>query len=106
MKFMYINLKGVAVGCGWQTFVAFVNVGCYYVVGVPLGALLGFYFKLGAKVIDFTIFCYHSPQPNFQSQSHHRKNNNIIVMYTGYMVRNAGRYGDANNHFNMDHGPN
>ncbi|KAF3650835.1 putative aconitate hydratase, cytoplasmic-like isoform 1, partial [Capsicum annuum] len=42
-------LSGVAVGCGWQTFVAYVNVGCYYVVGVPLGALLGFYFKLGAK---------------------------------------------------------
>ncbi|KAA8526508.1 hypothetical protein F0562_008289 [Nyssa sinensis] len=42
-------LSGVAVGCGWQAFVAYVNVGCYYVVGVPLGALLGFYFKLGAK---------------------------------------------------------
>ncbi|KAA8526502.1 hypothetical protein F0562_008295 [Nyssa sinensis] len=44
-------LSGVAVGCGWQTFVAYVNVGCYYIVGVPLGALLGFYFKLGAKGI-------------------------------------------------------
>lgn len=43
-------IEGVAVGCGWQTFVAYVNVGCYYVVGVPLGSLLGFYFKLGAKV--------------------------------------------------------
>lgn len=44
-------LSGVAVGCGWQTFVAYVNVGCYYIVGIPLGALLGFYFKLGAKGI-------------------------------------------------------
>ncbi|MCD7452032.1 Protein DETOXIFICATION 40 [Datura stramonium] len=44
-------LSGVAVGCGWQTFVAYVNVGCYYIVGVPLGCLLGFYFKLGAKGI-------------------------------------------------------
>lgn len=44
-------LSGVAVGCGWQTFVAYVNVGCYYVVGVPLGALLGFKFNLGAKGI-------------------------------------------------------
>nr|CAN73356.1 hypothetical protein VITISV_040100 [Vitis vinifera] len=43
-------LSGVAVGCGWQAFVAYVNVGCYYIVGVPLGSLLGFYFKLGAKV--------------------------------------------------------
>ncbi|XP_077211010.1 protein DETOXIFICATION 40-like [Tasmannia lanceolata] len=44
-------LSGVAVGCGWQKFVAYVNVGCYYVVGVPLGALLGFKFDLGAKGI-------------------------------------------------------
>ncbi|CAK9144207.1 unnamed protein product [Ilex paraguariensis] len=44
-------LSGVAVGCGWQTFVAYVNVSCYYVVGVPLGSFLGFYLKLGAKGI-------------------------------------------------------
>ncbi|KAF7805801.1 protein DETOXIFICATION 40 [Senna tora] len=44
-------LSGVAVGCGWQTFVAYVNVGCYYGVGIPLGSFLGFYFKLGAKGI-------------------------------------------------------
>ncbi|XP_042490791.1 protein DETOXIFICATION 40-like [Macadamia integrifolia] len=44
-------LSGVAVGCGWQTFVAYVNVGCYYVVGIPLGALLGFKYNLGAKGI-------------------------------------------------------
>lgn len=41
---------GVAVGCGWQALVAYVNVGCYYIVGIPLGCLLGFYFDLGAAV--------------------------------------------------------
>ncbi|XP_057506185.1 protein DETOXIFICATION 40-like isoform X3 [Actinidia eriantha] len=44
-------LSGVAVGCGWQAFVAYVNIGSYYIVGIPLGSLLGFYFKLGAKGI-------------------------------------------------------
>ncbi|WOH05736.1 hypothetical protein DCAR_0625156 [Daucus carota subsp. sativus] len=44
-------LSGVAVGCGWQAFVAYVNVGCYYAVGIPLGVLLGFYYDLGAKGI-------------------------------------------------------
>ncbi|KAD0533607.1 hypothetical protein E3N88_37245 [Mikania micrantha] len=44
-------LSGVAVGCGWQTYVAYVNVGCYYIVGVPLGFLLGFHFNLGVKGI-------------------------------------------------------
>lgn len=41
----------MAVGCGWQAFVAYVNVGCYYAVGIPLGVLLGFYYDLGAKVM-------------------------------------------------------
>ncbi|KAL2473391.1 MATE efflux family protein [Forsythia ovata] len=44
-------LSGVAVGCGWQAFVAYVNVGCYYVVGIPLGSVLGLKFNLGAKGI-------------------------------------------------------
>ncbi|CAA0835911.1 MATE efflux family protein [Striga hermonthica] len=44
-------LSGVAVGCGWQEFVAYVNIGCYYVVGIPLGCLLGFKFNLGVKGI-------------------------------------------------------
>ncbi|KAH0698014.1 hypothetical protein KY290_013555 [Solanum tuberosum] len=44
-------LSGVAVGCGWQAFVAYANVGCYYVVGIPLGIVLGFYFNLEAKGI-------------------------------------------------------
>ncbi|CAA3020012.1 DETOXIFICATION 40-like [Olea europaea subsp. europaea] len=45
------EIEGVAVGCGWQAFVAYVNIGCYYVVGVPLGCLLGFKFHLGIKGI-------------------------------------------------------
>ncbi|KAK3040220.1 hypothetical protein RJ639_028932, partial [Escallonia herrerae] len=44
-------LSGVAVGCGWQAFVAYVNVACYYGIGIPLGVLLCFYFNLGAKGI-------------------------------------------------------
>ncbi|XP_017980772.1 PREDICTED: protein DETOXIFICATION 27 isoform X3 [Theobroma cacao] len=34
-------LSGVAVGSGWQAVVAFVNIGSYYIVGVPLGIFLG-----------------------------------------------------------------
>ncbi|KAF2304675.1 hypothetical protein GH714_037392 [Hevea brasiliensis] len=44
-------LSGVAVGCGWQAFVAYVNVGCYYFIGIPLGCVLGFTFDMGAKGI-------------------------------------------------------
>ncbi|KAL5715132.1 hypothetical protein ACHQM5_016999 [Ranunculus cassubicifolius] len=44
-------LHGVAVGAGWQFQVAFVNFGCYYVFGLPIGALLGYKFGLGVQGI-------------------------------------------------------
>ncbi|KAJ6709552.1 MULTIDRUG RESISTANCE PROTEIN [Salix koriyanagi] len=44
-------LSGVAVGAGWQAAVAYVNLGCYYIVGLPLGFLIGWVFKLGVKGI-------------------------------------------------------
>ncbi|PWA57682.1 MATE efflux family protein [Artemisia annua] len=44
-------LSGVVLGCGWKTYVAYVKIECYYVVGIPLGFHLGFYFDLGVKGI-------------------------------------------------------
>ncbi|KAJ3676591.1 hypothetical protein LUZ60_004003 [Juncus effusus] len=35
-------LSGAAVGAGWQGTVAYVNIGCYYLIGVPLGVILGY----------------------------------------------------------------
>ncbi|KAL0371726.1 UNVERIFIED_CONTAM: protein DETOXIFICATION 35 [Sesamum calycinum] len=35
-------ISGVAVGGGWQTLVAYINLVCYYVFGLPLGYLLGY----------------------------------------------------------------
>ncbi|KMZ58025.1 MATE efflux family protein, expressed [Zostera marina] len=39
-------LSGVAVGSGWQAVVAYVNIGTYYLIGVPIGLILGFSFGL------------------------------------------------------------
>ncbi|KAL5558576.1 hypothetical protein UlMin_034787 [Ulmus minor] len=44
-------LSGVAVGSGWQATVAYVNIGCYYVIGLPLGFLMGWVFHLGVEGI-------------------------------------------------------
>ncbi|XP_044511161.1 protein DETOXIFICATION 33 [Mangifera indica] len=44
-------LSGVAVGAGWQSVVAYINIGCYYVIGLPLGILLGFKFDFGVEGI-------------------------------------------------------
>ncbi|CAI0377153.1 unnamed protein product [Linum tenue] len=44
-------LHGVAVGAGWQFQVALINIVCYYVFGLPIGALLGYKFEYGVKGI-------------------------------------------------------
>ncbi|KAJ4964527.1 hypothetical protein NE237_016376 [Protea cynaroides] len=44
-------LSGVAVGSGWQSFVAYINLGCYYIIGVPFGFLLGWIFNFGVEGI-------------------------------------------------------
>ncbi|KAK4581316.1 hypothetical protein RGQ29_024824 [Quercus rubra] len=42
-------LSGVAVGAGWQSIVAYINVACYYIIGIPIGLVLGFVFDMGVK---------------------------------------------------------
>ncbi|KAI8549740.1 hypothetical protein RHMOL_Rhmol06G0048800 [Rhododendron molle] len=44
-------LSGVAIGAGWQWLVAYINIACYYIVGLPAGLLLGFTFDLGVMGI-------------------------------------------------------
>ncbi|KAB5522008.1 hypothetical protein DKX38_026327 [Salix brachista] len=43
-------ISGVAIGGGWQALVAYINIGCYYVFGLPLGFLLGYKANLGVEV--------------------------------------------------------
>ncbi|KAK9740570.1 hypothetical protein RND81_03G045300 [Saponaria officinalis] len=40
-------LSGVAIGAGWQSLVAYINIACYYLFGLPAGILLGFKYNLG-----------------------------------------------------------
>lgn len=42
-------LSGVAIGAGWQSIVAYVNIGCYYLVGIPIGVVLGYVLQLHVK---------------------------------------------------------
>ena len=44
-------LSGVAVGSGWQSYVAYINLGCYYLIGLPLGILMGWVFHQGVMVL-------------------------------------------------------
>lgn len=52
-------LSGVAVGAGWQAIVGYVNIACYYFIGVPLGLVLGYKLDLGVVVSLYYPFHYH-----------------------------------------------
>lgn len=40
----------MAIGAGWQAAVAYVNIACYYILGVPLGVIMGYKLDLGVRV--------------------------------------------------------
>jgi len=39
--------SGVARGCGWQHIGAYINLGAFYLCGIPAAALLAFWLNLG-----------------------------------------------------------
>ncbi|KAG8372248.1 hypothetical protein BUALT_Bualt12G0046700 [Buddleja alternifolia] len=39
-------LSGVAIGAGWQSVVVYVTLGSYYLIGIPIGLVLGYVVKL------------------------------------------------------------
>uniref|UniRef100_A0A0E0HHW4 Protein DETOXIFICATION n=1 Tax=Oryza nivara TaxID=4536 RepID=A0A0E0HHW4_ORYNI len=50
-------LSGIARGCGWQHLGAYVNLGSFYLVGIPVALLLGFGFKMEGKGLWLGIAC-------------------------------------------------
>ncbi|KAK7343705.1 hypothetical protein VNO77_12664 [Canavalia gladiata] len=50
-------ISGVAVGGGWQALVAYINLGCYYLLGLPLGFLLGYKANLGVEGLWGGMMC-------------------------------------------------
>jgi Na+-driven multidrug efflux pump len=59
----------VAIGAGWQAVVAYVNIACYYLFGVPLGLIMGYKLDMGVKVSLFS--------PSFQFSF----NSYIYILY-------------------------
>ncbi|KAG8366682.1 hypothetical protein BUALT_Bualt17G0104900 [Buddleja alternifolia] len=51
------SLSGVARGCGWQHIGAYVNLGAFYLFGIPIAATLGFWFNLRGKGLWIGILC-------------------------------------------------
>ncbi|KAL5142336.1 Protein DETOXIFICATION 34 [Glycine soja] len=42
-------MSGLAIGSRWQVMVGYINLACYYIVGLPIGIFLGFKLHLGVK---------------------------------------------------------
>ncbi|KAI3702836.1 hypothetical protein L6452_28589 [Arctium lappa] len=50
-------LSGVARGCGWQHLAVFVNLGMFYLIGMPVAIALAFLLKLYAKGLWIGLIC-------------------------------------------------
>ncbi|XP_042479346.1 protein DETOXIFICATION 35-like [Macadamia integrifolia] len=50
-------ISGVAIGGGWQALVAYINLGCYYIFGLPLGFLMGYKLNMGVEGIWSGMLC-------------------------------------------------
>ncbi|KAK4767584.1 hypothetical protein SAY86_015334 [Trapa natans] len=50
-------LSGTARGCGWQKIGAYVNLGSYYIIGIPSAILLAFVLHVGGKGLWLGIIC-------------------------------------------------
>ncbi|KAK9278099.1 hypothetical protein L1049_027657 [Liquidambar formosana] len=50
-------LSGIARGCGWQKIGALINLGSYYLVGLPCAVVLAFAFHMGGKGFWLGIIC-------------------------------------------------
>ncbi|KVH95626.1 Multi antimicrobial extrusion protein [Cynara cardunculus var. scolymus] len=48
---VYKQSRRVAIGAGWQTAVAYMNVGSYFFFGIPMSLLMGFRLDMGVKGI-------------------------------------------------------
>lgn len=55
---------GMAIGAGMQGIVAIVNLVCFYVIGIPMGALLGYLTNLQVKV-------YYDPFDHHKTYQHY-----------------------------------
>ncbi|KAL7129527.1 hypothetical protein ABFS83_13G072900 [Erythranthe nasuta] len=60
--FVQAVLSGVVRGCGWQHLGAFINLGTFYFIGMPIAGILGLQFNLQAKGLWIGLICGVSAQ--------------------------------------------
>ncbi|WCJ38527.1 MATE efflux family protein [Euphorbia peplus] len=94
-------LSGMAIGAGWQTAVAYVNIACYYVLGIPLGLILGYKVDLGVKGIWLGMMCGTVVQTIALSYMIYKTNWNKEASIAEDRIRKWGG-GDTNSKDNVE----
>ncbi|KAG5604735.1 hypothetical protein H5410_026227 [Solanum commersonii] len=84
------TLSGVAIGAGWQAYVAYVNIACYYLFGIPIGLILGFFFDIGVKGIWFGMLAGTTVQTGVLIMMILRTNWNKEVSLVGHRIKQWG----------------
>ncbi|XP_078170141.1 protein DETOXIFICATION 16-like isoform X2 [Carex rostrata] len=51
------TLSGVARGCGWQNICSIINLGAYYLVGIPSAVVFAFFLHFGGQGLWLGIIC-------------------------------------------------
>lgn len=75
-----LETAGVARGCGWQHLAVYVNLATFYFIGVPIAVLLGFKFKLEAKVNQTLQYFCPTKLIKHQKASLHRRTSNLRAL--------------------------
>ncbi|KAL8489104.1 hypothetical protein ACS0TY_025126 [Phlomoides rotata] len=90
---IYPILSGVAIGAGLQTKVAFINLGCFYAIGLPVGAVLGYALHLQVEGIWIGMTCGVVTQTLSLGFMIWRTNWDLEVFKTSARLRRAAEAG-------------
>ncbi|XP_038979344.1 protein DETOXIFICATION 29-like isoform X2 [Phoenix dactylifera] len=83
-------LSGVAIGAGWQALVAYVNIGCYYIFGIPLGLMMGYKLEMGVRGIWYGMLSGTMVQTLILFWMTHRTNWNKEASMAGIRIKRWG----------------
>lgn len=81
----------MAIGAGWQAIVAYVNIVCYYVFGIPIGLLMGYKLDMGVTVSTQ----FHVITPDRTTWLWQSCNERILI-FAGYLDRHVVWDGSTN----------
>ncbi|GFZ00055.1 MATE efflux family protein [Actinidia rufa] len=104
-----LTLTGVAIGAGWQAHIAYVNLGCYYLFGIPLGLVLGYIFDMSVTGIWYGMLSGLCVQTFFLLGMIYRTNWNKEATIAGDRIKEWGgklgaKENDGESYFHGDNG--